>query len=99
MSQNITDQLGSLVDALKRLLGHWADDQGVDVKFHRAEPVLMLSLRTPDDIAIEVVYQINNTSQEYIDNLVQGIRQKVFDERQERHNNPIIVNTRRTLNA
>ncbi|WP_417518741.1 hypothetical protein [Marinobacter sp.] len=99
MSQNIDGQLGSLVDALKELLGKWADHNGVTVKYHRTEPVLMLSLRTPDDLAIEVTYHINHTSKAYIDNMVQGIREHLFNERQARHHNPIIVNTRRSLNA
>lgn len=94
-----TQQLDSLVSALKELLGKWADRQGVSVKYHRTQPLLMLSLKTPDKLAIEITYDINKTSKEYIDNMVAGIRDQVMRERQERHFNPIIINTGRAANA
>lgn len=99
MNDATTKHLDSLVTALKTLLGKWADREGVTVKYHRTQPLLMFSLKTEDKLAIEITYDINKTSKEYIDNMVMGIREQVMCERQERHRNPIIINTGRAANA
>lgn len=100
MTEAITDGLNSLVDHLKRhIFAKWANRDGVQVQFHREKPLIQFKCVTDDKVAIEVTYDINQTSPEYITNMVQGIRDHVVSVRQERHRNPIIVNTGRAANG
>ena len=91
VSPSIDGNLNSLVDALKNLLGKWADKEGVTVKYHKTEPRLLFHFRTPDNFGIKIDYDINQTSREYVDNLILGIRQDLLVKRRERHENPIVI--------
>ncbi|WP_328186917.1 hypothetical protein [Marinobacter sp. OP 3.4] len=100
MIDDVTKQLDSLVDHLKRhIFAKWANRDGVQVQYHREKPLIQFKCVTDDKVVIEVTYDINQTSKEYIGNMVQGIRDHVVRVRQERHRNPIIVNTGRAANA
>lgn len=100
MTDDVTKGINSLVDHLKtHIFSKWANRDGVQVKFHRDKPLIQFFCVTDDRVAIEVTYDVNKTSQEYISNMVQGIRDHVVRVRQERHRNPIIVNTGRAANA
>lgn len=100
MTDDVTKGLNSLVDHLKaHIFAKWANRDGVQVQYHREKPLIQFKCVTDDLIGIEVTYDINQTSQDYISNMVQGIRDHVLRVRQERHRNPIIVNTGRAANG
>lgn len=100
MSIDVTKGLNSLVDHMvEHIFKKWANRDGVTVQYHKTMPLVQFKFMTDDKVVIEITYDVNKTSKEYIDNMVQGIREHVFQVRQERHRNPIIVNTGRAANA
>lgn len=86
-------QVQSLVYRLKELFGRWANKDGVIVKYHKREPRVMFKMMTDDKLVIEIDYNINETSKEYIDNMIQKILVTIEARRKERHQSPIIIAT------
>lgn len=100
MNSDIENNLNSLVDRLKQhIFMKWANRDGVKVQFHRTQPIIHFQFVTDDNVAAEIFYDINKTSKEYIANMVRELTDHVVRVRQERHRNPIIINTGRAANA
>ena len=81
----------SLAEAIQGLLGRFADEEGVQVRFHTKLPRLLFVLKTKDRLAIEVDYEINKTSPEYINEMIGGVIRGLDAKRKERHESPIIL--------
>lgn len=93
---NFADQakINDLLDALTKLLARWANEKGVQIDYNTKQRNLVrFRFRTPDNIGVAVKYDFNQTSKEYIDNMVAGVRVHVVKARQARLNSPIIINT------
>jgi len=80
-----------LADGIQKLLERFADKKGVKVMFHKTEPRIRFDLITDDKIVIEVDYEINKTSKDYIDAMLQNIIQATNQRRKERHESTIII--------
>jgi hypothetical protein len=85
------DHVKDLADALKALLARLANDDGVEVKYHKTEPRLRFNLMTPDKLVIEVDYDINQTSEEYINGMLANILTTIEARRKERQESTIII--------
>jgi hypothetical protein len=81
----------TLADSIKGLLARFADHQGVSVKYHKTEPRILFSMVTQDRFVIEIDYDINSTSKEYIHRMVGDLLAKLEQSRQARHSSPIII--------
>lgn len=89
---DVTDVcLKSLADAIQGLLGRFANADGVRVQYHTEKPRMLFTLKTNDGFVIEVDYDINKTSPEYINQMISGVIIKLDKVRKERHESPIIV--------
>lgn len=84
-------QVKDLADSIKRLLARWADKKGVTVQYHRTEARILFNLKTEDGMVIEVDYDINQTSKEYISDMIKNILCTLSQRRKERHDSPIII--------
>lgn len=80
-----------LADALKGLLSRFANEKGVEVKYHNTEPRILFKLKTPDNLVIEIDYDINQTSRAYIDGMLENILSTLNQRRKERHESTIII--------
>ena len=85
------DAVKDISDAVKGLLSRWANKDGVDVMYHKAEPRIKFKLMTEDKIVIEVDFNINKISKSYIDGMIMCIRETILARRKERHENAIII--------
>ena len=95
-----------LVDAIKVVLSQWAcrkyavdpvkdGKTGVHVMYNTWHPnLLKFIFRTVDDLEVMIDYDIDQTSQEYLRNLVDGIKNYLFERRQYRATERIILNTK-----
>lgn len=89
MNQN--HQVYDLANALKGLLARFANKDGVDIKFHKTEPKLKIEFMTEDKFVIRLDYDINETSKEYINNMLSSLITNLEGKRKERHDSPIIL--------
>lgn len=85
------DHVEDLASGIKGLLSNLANEKGVDVKFHKTEPRIKFNLMTHDKLVIEVDFDINKTSKDYIDGMLQNILLTIARRRKERHESTIII--------
>lgn len=85
--------VNDLAESIKGLLVRFADDKGVSVQFHKKEPRMRFTWRTHDGLGCEIDYDINQTSRQYIDEMIQGLVQRIEGKRKERHESPIILSS------
>jgi hypothetical protein len=85
------DYVKDLSDAIRGLLSRFANEKGVSVKYHKTEPRMKFSLMTTDKMVIEVNYDINRTSKEYIDGMLLNVMTTLNKRRKERQESVIII--------
>lgn len=84
--------IGSLIEALRDLVGRFANEDGVEIDYNtRLRNWIRFRLRTPDNFALTIEYDINQTSKDYIDNMMEDTIQRLDQARRKRHESPIIV--------
>lgn len=88
---NRQDGVNALADKLKDLLKRFADKDGVQVMFHKSEPRMLFTWKTKDGFGCRIDYDINQTSEEYIRNMIIELAQKIEGKQKERHESPIII--------
>lgn len=90
--------VGLQIEALKQkligLFSRWADKDGVSVKFHETQPRMLIKFKTKDNLVAEIDYDINQTSKEYIDNMIIKMLTTFDARRKERQESQIIITTR-----
>ena len=83
-----------VIEALKGTIGRFANDDGVQVLYHKVQRSrVMFRFRTPDNIGMDIDFDLNELSEDYVYNMIDAMRDKLFEVRKARHNNPIIINT------
>lgn len=85
------DYVKDLADAMKNLLSRFANEDGVSVKYHTTEPRMKFKLMTPDKMVIEIDYDINKTSKDYIDGMIFNTVSTLNQKRKERQESAIII--------
>ena len=102
--------VGELITAVRRLLARfaskvYADEQadpetGVLVQYNRRERnKVAFVLTTADKLTVRVVYDLNETSREYLAGMVRGIVQQLDERRRERLKQVIEIPSRAMVRA
>ncbi|KZZ72412.1 hypothetical protein A3765_28470 [Oleiphilus sp. HI0130] len=91
MDLNRQDGVNALAEKLKDLLARFADKDGVSVLFHKTEPRMRFNWKSDDGIGCTIDYDINQTSEEYINNMISALMIKFDAHRKKRHESPIII--------
>lgn len=89
--RHICNVLGKFAD--KSLAGEQADKEtGVTVQFNRHQRnEVALVFHTHDKITVRVVYDMNKTSRDYIENMVGGVIKHLEKKRKERAESVILL--------
>lgn len=90
-SSKATTVINELRTKVSDLLERFADDDGVSSFCHRQEAKIKFEFKTPDEIPVSLVFDINQVSRKYINNMIQNIIEGLEKERKSRHESPIII--------
>jgi len=99
MDDVVQENIGSLIRSLQELLGRFADDNGVRVQYNtRDRRYIRFLFVTPDRMKVVIKYNVNETSREYIDNMIGDLKERIQEEKRQRHlQAPIIVTSGKRL--
>ena len=92
LDEHTQKHIGSLIESLQELLGRFANEDGVTVEYNTEKRHLIrFNFRTTDNFAMKVPFDLNQTSNEYINSMLKEVVEQLYRARESRHDNPIVV--------